>query len=91
MSTAKQPVRVGLIGVGKMGQNHLRVLSLLKDVDLRFIYDADKRVADRLGAGQKRVMVGFHCRNRGRCSCVCSRSSWRRASWATDCRRESSP
>jgi hypothetical protein len=40
---------------------------------------------------KKRVMVGFHCRNRGRCSCVCSRSSWRRASWATDCRRESSP
>ena len=33
------PVRVGLIGVGSMGQNHLRVLSMLQSVELEFIYD----------------------------------------------------
>lgn len=29
-----QPIRVGVIGVGNMGQHHTRVLSLLKDVEL---------------------------------------------------------
>src|SRR5579871_1401617 len=47
---SQQAVRVGLIGVDKMGQNHLRVLSLLKAVELRFIYDADTRNARRLAA-----------------------------------------
>ena len=32
-----QPLRAGLIGLGNMGRNHLRVLSMLKNVDLRFI------------------------------------------------------
>jgi predicted dehydrogenase len=36
-----QPVKIGLLGLGSMGQNHLRVLSMLKDVELSFIYDAD--------------------------------------------------
>lgn len=44
------PVRIGLIGLGKMGQNHLRVLSLLKSVDLAFIYDVDGGAAERLSA-----------------------------------------
>jgi len=43
-------LRVGLIGLGRMGQNHLRVLSLLKGVELAFIADADLVVAQRLGA-----------------------------------------
>jgi predicted dehydrogenase len=43
-------LRVGLIGLGRMGQNHLRVLSLLKGVELAFIADADLAVAQRLGA-----------------------------------------
>ena len=43
-------LRVGLIGLGRMGQNHLRVLSLLKGVELAFIADADLAVAHRLGA-----------------------------------------
>jgi predicted dehydrogenase len=43
-------VRIGLIGLGRMGQNHLRVLSLLKGVELAFIADADAAVAERLGA-----------------------------------------
>jgi predicted dehydrogenase len=43
-------LRVGLIGLGKMGQNHLRVLALLKGVELAFVADADVAVAQRLGA-----------------------------------------
>jgi predicted dehydrogenase len=46
-------VQIGLIGVGKMGQNHLRVLSLLKGVEIAFIYDVNfdtaKRIADIYG------------------------------------------
>ena len=34
-----QPLRVGIIGVGNMGQHHTRVLSLLKDVELFGIAD----------------------------------------------------
>lgn len=48
MST--QPLKVGLIGLGKMGQNHLRVLSMLKNVDLTFIYDFDSARASELAA-----------------------------------------
>ncbi len=40
-------IRVGLIGVGRMGQNHLRVLSMLKGVELAFIYDANAAVAGK--------------------------------------------
>lgn len=35
------PIRVGVIGVGNMGQHHTRVLSLLKDVQLVGISDID--------------------------------------------------
>ena len=34
-----QPIRIGVIGVGNMGQNHVRVLSLLKDVELVGVAD----------------------------------------------------
>ncbi len=34
-----QPIRVGVIGVGNMGQHHTRVLSLLKDVELVGVAD----------------------------------------------------
>lgn len=37
-----QPVRIGVIGVGNMGQHHTRVLSLLKDVELIGIADIDR-------------------------------------------------
>jgi len=43
-----QPLRAGLIGLGNMGRNHLRVLSMLKNVDLRFIYDTDIAEAGEL-------------------------------------------
>ena len=38
---------VGLIGVGNMGRNHLRVLSMLKNVNLKFIYDLDKELLNQ--------------------------------------------
>lgn len=43
-------LKVGLIGLGRMGQNHLRVLSMLKGVELVFVADADEALARRLGA-----------------------------------------
>lgn len=48
MVEKKSSVRVGLIGLGNMGQNHLRVLSILKTVDLVFIHDADTTKAKKL-------------------------------------------
>lgn len=42
------PVKVGLIGLGRMGQNHLRVLSILKDVNIVFISDINASVTERL-------------------------------------------
>lgn len=47
---SNKSLRVGLIGLGRMGQNHLRVLSLLKGVELAFVADADLAVAQRFGA-----------------------------------------
>lgn len=44
-----RPIRMGLIGLGKMGQNHLRVLSLLKGVELVFVADRDADLANRMG------------------------------------------
>ncbi len=41
-------VKIGLLGVGKMGQNHLRNLAMLKQVDISFIYDFDKSVCEKL-------------------------------------------
>jgi predicted dehydrogenase len=40
MGKEKQ-LRVGLIGLGRMGQNHLRVLSRMDPVQVAFIYDQD--------------------------------------------------
>lgn len=45
-----EPVKIGIIGLGRMGQNHLRVLSLLAAADLRFIYDLDGENVARLSA-----------------------------------------
>ncbi|QWE00791.1 Gfo/Idh/MocA family oxidoreductase [Polynucleobacter sp. JS-Mosq-20-D10] len=41
-------VRVGLIGIGKMGKNHLRVLSMLKNVEIIFINDLDKEAVKKI-------------------------------------------
>lgn len=47
---SKSPLKLGLIGLGKMGQNHLRVLSMLNSVEIAFIHDADAAVQGRLAA-----------------------------------------
>jgi predicted dehydrogenase len=41
-------VKIGLLGVGKMGQNHLRNLAMLKQVEVSFIYDFDKEVCEKM-------------------------------------------
>jgi len=46
----KKMVKVGLIGLGNMGRNHLRVLSMLKGFELIFVADTDAEVATRAGA-----------------------------------------
>jgi len=45
--TGHSPVKIGLIGLGKMGQNHLRVLSLMKSAELIFVHDLDEAKAAR--------------------------------------------
>ena len=44
------PVRVGLIGLGRMGQNHLRVLSLLAASDLVWVHDANSAHGEDIAA-----------------------------------------
>lgn len=41
-------LNIGIYGLGKMGQNHLRVLSLLKGVNITFIADENADVIARL-------------------------------------------
>ena len=36
-----QPLKMGVIGVGNMGRHHVRILSLLKDIELAGISDVD--------------------------------------------------
>jgi len=41
-------VKIALLGVGKMGQNHLRNLVMMKQVEIEFIYDLDNEACERL-------------------------------------------
>lgn len=41
-------IKIALLGLGKMGQNHLRILSKLPDVKIAFIYDYDANIAQNL-------------------------------------------
>jgi predicted dehydrogenase len=45
-----ESLKVGLVGLGRMGQNHVRILSMLRGVDLAFVADADAALAARAGA-----------------------------------------
>jgi predicted dehydrogenase len=47
---SEREIKVGLLGLGQMGRNHLRVLSLLKGVDVGFVYDANQAHAEALAA-----------------------------------------
>lgn len=40
---------MGVIGVGTMGQNHVRIYSELKGVDNVYIYDVDGDATKRMG------------------------------------------
>ena len=43
-------IKVGVIGVGRMGQNHCRVLSLLRHAELIGVYDSNPDVGSRVAA-----------------------------------------
>ena len=43
-------LKVGLIGLGSMGKNHLRILSMLKEVELVFVSDLNTEAAKSLAA-----------------------------------------
>lgn len=47
-------IRLGLLGLGQMGRNHLRVLSILKGVEIAFVHDANQDHA-RTVASQHRL------------------------------------
>jgi predicted dehydrogenase len=55
------PIRVGVIGVGNMGQHHTRVLSLLKDVELVGISDINvERGLDTASKYRVRFFEDYH-------------------------------
>ena len=43
-----KPVRIALFGIGKMGQNHLRILTMLKDVEIAFLYDTNMELCTEM-------------------------------------------
>lgn len=56
-----QPIRLGVIGVGNMGQHHTRVLSLLKDIELVGVSDTNvERGLDTASKYQIRFFEDFH-------------------------------
>lgn len=56
-----QPIRIGVIGVGNMGQHHTRVLSLLKDVELAGVSDVNvERGLDTASKYRIRFFEDYH-------------------------------
>jgi predicted dehydrogenase len=56
-----EPIRVGVIGVGNMGQHHTRVLSLLKDVELVGVSDVNvDRGLDTASKYRVRFFEDYH-------------------------------
>lgn len=49
-STPGRPVRVGVVGAGKMGSHHLRIYAGLKGVELAGVVDADRERAQQAAA-----------------------------------------
>ena len=39
--SSKHMLKIGLIGLGAMGSTHLRILSILRHVNISFIFDKD--------------------------------------------------
>ena len=52
------PVRVGVVGLGRMGLNHIRVLSLLKSAEIRCVCDSDADTRERIAAATGGRAVG---------------------------------
>jgi predicted dehydrogenase len=48
--TDSKPFRIGIIGLGRMGQNHLRVLSTLAGAEVAFVSDTDAAKAKEIAA-----------------------------------------
>ncbi|MCW6037992.1 Gfo/Idh/MocA family oxidoreductase [Spirulina subsalsa FACHB-351] len=58
---ALQPIRIGVIGVGNMGQHHTRVLSLMKDVELVGVSDINvERGLDTASKHRVRFFEDYH-------------------------------
>ena len=57
MNGEPRPLRFGIIGLGRMGQNHLRVLSMLGGAEVGFLYDADVDKARGLAEGFGRLLL----------------------------------
>lgn len=56
-----EPIRIGVIGVGNMGQHHTRVLSLLKDVELIGVADVNiERGLDTASKYRIRFFENYH-------------------------------
>ena len=56
-----EPIRIGVIGVGNMGQHHTRVLSLLKDVELIGVSDINvERGLDTASKYRVRFFEDYH-------------------------------
>jgi predicted dehydrogenase len=56
-----EPLRIGVIGVGNMGQHHTRVLSLLKDVELVGVSDINvERGLDTASKYRVRFFEDYH-------------------------------
>lgn len=43
-------IKIALFGLGYMGQNHLRVLNMLKDVEIAFVYDTNESLARQIAS-----------------------------------------
>jgi predicted dehydrogenase len=43
-------LKIGLVGLGSMGKNHLRILSMLKEAELVFISDLNQQAAQTMAA-----------------------------------------
>ncbi|MCX4029891.1 Gfo/Idh/MocA family oxidoreductase [Endozoicomonas sp. SM1973] len=48
LNQSMPPIRIGLLGLGKMGQNHLRILAMLRAVDLIFVFDTHQQRMETL-------------------------------------------
>lgn len=56
-----QPIRIGVIGVGNMGQHHARVLSLMKDIEMVGVSDINvERGLDTASKYRVRFFEDYH-------------------------------